>query len=157
MASEKGVPASASLAQARGVSQTSFELDCTRCGACCAPRSDWSTYVHVPPAERARLPPRFALQVIDEELATISDPVPSCDGEEAHRPLRDPRGSSSELERVPRWSRPNTPGVRCVALEGELGLSVRCAMHQQRPSACRRFRAGSRACLEARAEVLGLE
>jgi len=45
-------------------------------------------------------------------------------------------------------------GVRCVALEGELGVAVRCEVHDVRPEVCRQFTAGSRHCLEARADVL---
>lgn len=45
-------------------------------------------------------------------------------------------------------------GVRCVALEGELGVKVRCEIHGVRPNVCRLFIAGSRPCLEARADVL---
>jgi len=33
------------------------------------------------------------------------------------------------------------PPHRCVALEGELGKSVRCSIHQNRPSPCRAFEA----------------
>lgn len=45
-------------------------------------------------------------------------------------------------------------GVRCVALSGELGVSVRCDVHAVRPSVCQRFVAGSRPCHDARADVL---
>ncbi|HMR12025.1 MAG TPA: YkgJ family cysteine cluster protein [Polyangiaceae bacterium] len=125
------------------MSLTSFDLDCTRCGACCAPRVDWTTYVHVPPHERRRLPQRFALLVVDDELSTI------VDSDSHAAPPPQPHG----IHEVP-FRR--APGVRCVALEGELGEHVGCAMHRERPTVCRKFRVGSRACLEARAEVLGL-
>lgn len=45
-------------------------------------------------------------------------------------------------------------GVRCVALEGELGVAVRCEVHAVRPAVCRAFTAGSQHCLDARADVL---
>ena len=45
-------------------------------------------------------------------------------------------------------------GVRCVALEGDLGLAVRCRIHPERPDACRRFERGSAECHSARSEVL---
>lgn len=45
-------------------------------------------------------------------------------------------------------------GVRCVALAGELGRAVRCEIHAVRPAVCIAFAAGSRHCLEARADVL---
>ncbi len=54
-------------------------------------------------------------------------------------------------------TRPREGGVRCVALEGRLGEAVLCAIHPQRPQACRRFRRGSIHCHAARREVLGIE
>lgn len=123
-------------------SLTSFELDCQACGACCAPRTDWPTYVHVREVERRRLPTLFAARVIDGELATIPDPTPS-----------QPAIRTGSGEEMPESA---AHGVRCVALQGELGVRVRCQIHSVRPQVCRQFRAGSRACLEARAEVLGL-
>jgi Fe-S-cluster containining protein len=50
---------------------------------------------------------------------------------------------------------PRRDGVRCVALVGTLGISVRCDIHPVRPAVCRAFAAGGRECREARAEVLG--
>ena len=120
---------------------TSFDLDCQRCGACCAPRTDWPTYVHVTATERRRLPTLFAAQVTNGELATtpdLSTPGPGLDNASG-------AGSTPVLP----------AGVRCVALEGELGARVACQIHSVRPQVCRLFRAGSKACLEARAEVLG--
>lgn len=43
-----------------------------------------------------------------------------------------------------------TENNRCVALEGEVGTSVKCAVYNCRPTACRKFEAGSALCLEAR-------
>jgi len=97
-------------------------LDCLTCGACCAPRANWRVYVEVTERDRERLPARYALRVVNGELAT--------------------------------QRRRN--GVRCVALRGTLGESVRCDMHEQRPDACRTFQVGSQHCLDARKEVLGL-
>jgi Fe-S-cluster containining protein len=31
----------------------------------------------------------------------------------------------------------NRPGPRCIALEGEVGAEVRCAIYSRRPSVCR--------------------
>lgn len=129
------------------MSLTRFELEFTRCGACCAPRESWATYVHVTLEERQRLPRRFALRVIDDELATVADL-----GETAADSLNAPH---------PQIGEPHPPfrrraGVRCIALKGELGRDVGCEIHADRPEVCRRFRVGSRACLAARAEVLGL-
>jgi len=33
----------------------------------------------------------------------------------------------------------NQPQGRCVALEGEIGLGVRCTIYEHRPSVCREF------------------
>lgn len=129
------------------MSLTRFELECTRCGACCAPRETWTTYVHVTVEERQRLPRRFALRVIEDELATLPD-FEASTSDLHNTPHPQTRGSDTPFRRG--------PGVRCVALRGELGRDVGCEIHADRPAVCRRFRVGSRACLEARAEVLGL-
>ncbi len=47
-------------------------------------------------------------------------------------------------------------GIRCVALEGELGVCVSCRIHPLRPDACRRFEQGSDECHAARLEILGI-
>jgi Fe-S-cluster containining protein len=39
---------------------------------------------------------------------------------------------------------------RCVALSGVVGESVSCTIYENRPQACRQFKAGSALCLEAR-------
>jgi Fe-S-cluster containining protein len=39
---------------------------------------------------------------------------------------------------------------RCVALEGEVGREVRCAIYAQRPGPCVELEAGSEACNRAR-------
>jgi Fe-S-cluster containining protein len=43
-----------------------------------------------------------------------------------------------------------TENNRCVALEGEVGASVRCSVYNCRPTSCRKFVVGSELCLEAR-------
>lgn len=40
--------------------------------------------------------------------------------------------------------------VRCVALQGEVGRSVACAIYAQRPSTCRGVQPGDSQCLKAR-------
>jgi Fe-S-cluster containining protein len=40
--------------------------------------------------------------------------------------------------------------ARCVALQGEVGRSCRCAVYADRPSACRNFNPGGMLCREAR-------
>ncbi|MCE2989433.1 MAG: YkgJ family cysteine cluster protein [Burkholderiales bacterium] len=41
--------------------------------------------------------------------------------------------------------------IRCVALVGQIGTSVRCGIYEWRPSPCREFVPGSPACNDARA------
>lgn len=41
---------------------------------------------------------------------------------------------------------------RCAALEGRLGVRVGCSIYLDRPSSCRRFKAGSRRCRQYRRE-----
>ena len=43
-----------------------------------------------------------------------------------------------------------TVNNRCVALQGEVGNCVSCAIYEARPAACRNFQKGSQLCLEAR-------
>ncbi len=42
------------------------------------------------------------------------------------------------------------PCGRCIALRGEVGRGVACAIYEHRPNACRSFQPGSTLCLEAR-------
>jgi len=46
--------------------------------------------------------------------------------------------------------------TRCVALEGQLGVSVKCSIYDIRPPVCRRFEPGSDLCKKARREVLNI-
>jgi Fe-S-cluster containining protein len=39
---------------------------------------------------------------------------------------------------------------RCIALEGEIGQTVRCTIYAQRPGPCQELEAGSDACNRAR-------
>ncbi|MBI1396691.1 MAG: YkgJ family cysteine cluster protein [Betaproteobacteria bacterium] len=43
------------------------------------------------------------------------------------------------------------PEPRCVALEGEVGRSVRCTLYERRPGPCRELEPGDEKCLRARA------
>jgi len=43
-----------------------------------------------------------------------------------------------------------TENNRCVALEGQIGVSVKCSVYNCRPTACRKFEPGSELCVEAR-------
>ena len=46
-----------------------------------------------------------------------------------------------------------TENNRCLALEGEVGIAVKCSVYNCRPQACRLFNPGSTLCLEARAKI----
>lgn len=46
-----------------------------------------------------------------------------------------------------------TENNRCVALRGEVGVSVACSVYNDRPDACRKFEVGSELCNEARRKV----
>lgn len=43
-----------------------------------------------------------------------------------------------------------TENNRCIALEGEIGVSVKCSVYNCRPHACKKFEVGSELCKEAR-------
>jgi Fe-S-cluster containining protein len=43
-----------------------------------------------------------------------------------------------------------TENNRCIALEGKIGMSVKCSIYNCRPVSCRKFVVGSELCLEAR-------
>lgn len=45
---------------------------------------------------------------------------------------------------------------RCIALEGQLGVSVKCSIYDIRPPVCRRFEPGSDLCKKARLDVLNI-
>lgn len=45
---------------------------------------------------------------------------------------------------------------RCIALEGQIGQSVKCSVYDIRPPVCRKFEPGSDLCKKARLEVLGI-
>lgn len=44
----------------------------------------------------------------------------------------------------------NNPNPRCVALEGEIGKSVRCTAYEHRPSPCHELEIGDEKCNKAR-------
>ncbi len=43
--------------------------------------------------------------------------------------------------------------IRCVALQGELGKQVGCAIYPQRSSTCREFTQGEERCNQARSDI----
>lgn len=77
------------------------------------------------------------------ELASRGGQVPDA--------LTDPYTATTACMR----EHPDIPG-RCIALEGEIGAEVNCAIYERRPEACREFAplaaigVGDAACDEAR-------
>ena len=99
--------------------------DCRACGACCVHLGpyDGTAYVPLGPGEARRLR-RLGLPVVADPAGPRRLAAAPHDGA---------------------WGYP-----ACVAFEGELGSRCGCAVYPHRPAACRRFAAGSGACLEAR-------
>lgn len=101
------------------------DLDCQRCGACCCNSAENR-------AEGFR----------DYVEITRRDAL-----------FRD-------AEARARWAVDNADGVphlrlvggdqRCAALEGRLGVRVKCAIYDLRPAGCRRVNAGTAECFAAR-------
>lgn len=87
---------------------------------------------------------------------------PLTDMEEAKNPAILQRFSltSGALLRIMRGTELKPP--RCIALQGEIGMRVRCSIYEQRPSSCRNFirsweeDTGNALCDRARC-VFGLE
>ncbi|MDE1545292.1 YkgJ family cysteine cluster protein [Dechloromonas agitata] len=93
---------------------------CQSCGACCA-----SFRVDFHPAELAG--GRFAWgQGVPHSLSV---PVTAC---------------------IVRMAGTDRAAPRCVALDGEIGLAVRCTIYAERPSPCREFDTEHSACNRAR-------
>ena len=98
-------------------------VDCASCGACCLEAG----HVAVTPDDRTPRALTRSTKGLGLSNDTLSKLGPRC------------------LKRH--------MGGRCVALEGEVGCSVSCAIYEKRPSVCRRFEAGSPGCLEARSRM----
>ncbi len=94
--------------------------DCRSCGACCGPPYPSGRYIDLTQLDVARLSSHY-------------------------RRTHAGGGSAPALATVT-----GHDGVVCVALRGRIGNAVRCAIYARRPDACRRFKAGSRACLRLR-------
>lgn len=104
--------------------------DCQKCGACCSPFSaDGREYSEV-----------WANFVSDRDLARMTEPDMKHVGyspEKIH-------GIKTHLHVF--------DGCRCPLLGGgRIGISkVKCTIYERRPTACREFKAGSQACVDAR-------
>ena len=99
--------------------------DCQACGACCVHLGpyDGTAYVPLGRGEAVRMK-RLGLRVVGT-------------------PAGPRRLAAAPHEGA--WGYP-----ACVAFEGDLEGPCGCAVYRDRPAACRRFAAGSAACLEAR-------
>lgn len=101
--------------------------DCQDCGACCIDPFGTPGYIQLEGKEPARLR-RLGLPVVTWHGQTLL----------GTRPHAGPTGDTC-----------------CVAFVGEVGQSCACAIHPDRPAACRAFEAGSLGCQFAR-EAAGL-
>ncbi|HKQ71363.1 MAG TPA: YkgJ family cysteine cluster protein [Polyangiaceae bacterium] len=104
----------------------SGELDCTRCGACCANPDEnraerFVDYVEVRRSEPLLAKPKLAQRFV----------VYNAEGV-AHLRL-DESG-------------------KCLALRGKIGRRVSCTIYEDRPLGCRKVEAGSERCLAYRRE-----
>lgn len=98
------------------------EYDCQQCGACCVDYFGTEGHIQLRPAEAARLR-RVGLPVVDWRGQVLL----------GTRPHDGPGGATC-----------------CVAFVGEVGRDCACAIHPERPHACRAFEAGSAGCVFAR-------
>ena len=101
--------------------------DCQQCGACCVDYFGTEGYIQLDEAEPRRMR-RLGLPVVAWHGQTLL-------GTRRHE---GPGGETC-----------------CAAFAGEVGQSCACAIHPDRPRACREFEAGSPGCLYAR-EAVGL-
>ncbi len=110
------------------MSPTAEPLDCQRCGACCCNPAEnraegFTDYVEIEPREKL----------------------------------------FKKKQHLARYGVANGAGLvhlklvgteeRCAALHGSLGKRVSCAIYQLRPRGCRLVEAGSKRCLQARADL----
>lgn len=97
-------------------------FDCQTCGACCVEAGPVPVYDHLD-----RHVPRYLTRSV-RNMAGFA----SWEADHGTRRMADHMGG------------------RCVALRGEVGCSVRCAIYDRRPTACATFEPGSEGCLAAR-------
>lgn len=99
--------------------------DCQQCGACCVDYFGTVGYIQLDGDEPARMR-RLGLPVVSQ-FGQLELGTKTHDG---------PSGATC-----------------CIAFVGRVGESCACAIHADRPSACRRFEAGSEGCKYARIEA----
>lgn len=101
------------------------DLDCQRCGACCCNSAQnmaegFKDYVEVTKRDRLFSQPELRAKWTVDGAAGVP-----------HLKL--------------------TGGdQRCAALQGRLGVRVKCAIYEWRPAGCKRVNAGTEECLRAR-------
>lgn len=107
-----------------------MSYDCQHCGACCVDYFGTTGHIQLSAGEARHLH-RLGLPVVSWHGQTLL-------GTRAHD---GPVGTTC-----------------CVAFVGEVGSDCACAIHPERPGACRAFEAGSEGCRFARLEAgLSLE
>jgi Fe-S-cluster containining protein len=102
-----------------------MEYDCQQCGACCVDFFGTEGYIQLADGEPAR-------------MRRLSLPVVSWNGQTllGTRPHDGPGGETC-----------------CTAFVGHIGGACACAIHPDRPRACREFEVGSEGCRFARQEA----
>lgn len=104
-----------------------MSYDCQQCGACCVDYFGTSGHIPLDPGEPRRMR-RLGLPVVVWQGQTLL----------GTRPHDGPGGTSC-----------------CIAFAGTVGSACACAIHPERPRACREFAPGSDGCRYAR-EAAGL-
>jgi hypothetical protein len=102
--------------------------DCQQCGACCVDYFATAGYIQLQEHEAKRMQ-RLSLPVITWHGQILLGTKPY-------------QG---------RWS--SAEATCCVAFVGEVGTDCGCAIHPDRPRACREFEAGTEGCHFARIEA----
>lgn len=100
-------------------------FDCCKCGACCAVDSNHSTWAHKP------------IENSDVNLNFLKI------------------NGYADTYLISFHQMKITPDhKKCVALEGNLGETVKCKVYDHRPNICKKFEVGSALCLDARSKFL---
>ena len=110
-----------------------YQAKCTSCGACCS-------YFAREPAK------------IQADGPAADDPSLSYWHDSTHE-NKWPDGDSETVDLSTQVMKTHRLGEwpACIALQGEIGREVGCAIYETRPDHCRRFEPGSLMCLAARA------
>ncbi len=105
--------------------------DCRTCGGCCLIDLHEPTYFPLMAGDRARLPKRLHLHIVDDQLTTIT----------------------TRAKRGPLAGKKIT---RCVMLKGTVGHAVSCSVYEDRPTVCREaIEPGDAACILTRRTLFG--